>query len=115
MQPQGRRDTPVSSEKDPARHPLALAHPRMKAKRIPHHGTKSLTDPGARRRLLRTLGIGTSVALAVAVAFLISLRPKKLTDADRTAMRDYEQLRVALAHDDLGAAKNSATAMLRSD
>jgi hypothetical protein len=86
----------------------------MKPKRTQHHAPESPPNPATeRQRLFCILGIASAVALVIAVFVVMSLAPRKLTDADRAAMRDYDQIRIALVHDDLANAKDAATAMIR--
>jgi hypothetical protein len=86
----------------------------MKPKRSPRHTAAPVADPEERQRLFRTFGIATALAVVVAIFVVIYQGPKRLTESDRASMREYEQIRIALARDDLVSAKSAAAAMIHS-
>lgn len=63
-------------------------------------------------RRLRWLIAGVVViGLCLAAFIVFGSRPHRLTEEDRALLARYEEIRSALAHDDLEAAKRAATAM----
>ena len=72
----------------------------------PHHGR---TPAEIRRRvILQLAAAGLLISVAVAGLFAWGLRPSTLTESEHAALIEYENIRLALAGDDLEAAERSA-------
>ena len=80
--------------------------------RSPEANATGQPDPAEVRRMLQVIGIGLLVALVASFAIVFGMRhPHTLTLEEHGILNAYESVRVALARDDLPAARESAAKM----